>query len=654
MSKKARTGASVRTKTSARRDAVFQTGLQEAERLLDRKRPQEALALLQPMEQSHPGDEELLVLLVNSYHALNDLVSYQRYAERLLPLRPGDSDLLLSLVGVYMANMHPALAVQTLHRFLELYPDHPKAKEARQSMVELETTLDTLLPALGLTGADKLELAVLHDRMNVALNTGEFAQGRKAGQQLLRRQPAFMPAHNNLSIMDFVEGKSQQAIGRARLVLTLEPEDYQALGNLTRFLALTGQQEEAQRCLQRLLAIDADDLELLWKQAETLAYLGEDQALLEVYRRAEAYGYHKPPFANPLLHHLAAVAALRLGHEKQARDLWRQALKLNSNFALARANLADLQQPVEKRHAPWPFPLSQWVAQQILEDTRKQWQRARESRRDDTQRQATLRVLNQHPELATLAGMLLDRGDPDGREFALEFALLARTPEMLQALHDFAFGQRGPDEMRMRAAQELSQAGLLPGGPVRTWVGGQWKDITYLQFEIDWEPRKLSSPEVTELVSLATYALRGGRSEEAERLLLQALELAPNTPEILNNLAMIYEHGGRNDEAMTLLHRVQTEYPNYFFGIIAQVNLAISQGAYGEATDQLQKLTGRRSYHISEFETLCMAYIDLGLGQKNWDLAEGWLNSWQLIDPDSDALKQWRVKVKLQRFFNRR
>lgn len=107
---------------------------------------------------------------------------------------------------------------------------------------------------------------------------GDFVQGRKAAQQLLRRRPTFIPAHNNLSLMDFTEGKLRQAIERARYVLTLEPDNYQALGNLVRYLTLTGQEEEGRRCLQTLLTIDKEDMELVWKQAEALAIWDDDGA----------------------------------------------------------------------------------------------------------------------------------------------------------------------------------------------------------------------------------------------------------------------------------------------------------------------------------------------------------------------------------------
>ncbi len=137
--------------------------------------------------------------------------------------------------------------------------------------------------------------------------------------------------------------------------------------------------------------------------------------------------------------------------------------------------------------------------------------------------------------------------------------------------------------MRLRAARAASEAGLLPDGPVRTWVRGKWQDTIHYQFDITWEPMNRLSPAVAEILATATRAVRKNKPEEAERLLLQALELAPDTPEVLNNLAVAYERQGRKDEALALIRRIHEDYPDYFFGNITMANVATSQGAFDEA-----------------------------------------------------------------------
>src|SRR5437868_5900770 len=76
-----------------------------------------------------------------------------------------------------------------------------------------------------------------------------------------------------------------------------------------------------------------------------------------------------------------------------------------------------------------------------------------------------------------LVPILLDRGDPQGREFALGLARALKTPKMLEALRDFALGQRGSDELRAQAAQVVSEAGLFEDHTARLWLGGEWREM---------------------------------------------------------------------------------------------------------------------------------------------------------------------------------
>ena len=59
-------------------------------------------------------------------------------------------------------------------------------------------------------------------------------------------------------------------------------------------------------------------------------------------------------------------------------------------------------------------------------------------------------------------------------------------------------------------------------------------------------------------------------------------------------------------------------------------------------------LTERRTLHISEFENLCMAYIELGLAKKDRALVEAWLRTWETVDAGSEAFKHWQTRTRLE------
>src|SRR5207237_10520180 len=146
------------------------------------------------------------------------------------------------------------------------------------------------------------------------------------------------------------------------------------------------------------------------------------------------------------------------------------------------------------------------------------------------------------PVLPSLIPSLLGRGDPRARELALRLALMAETPELLAALRDFALSQRGPDEQRIEAAHAVVDAGLLPAGPTRLWLQGEWREVLLMGFEITDEPTPQGhGPQVEAWHAEALAALHQGEAEQAERLLTQALQLEPDHPSLLHNLAATYE-----------------------------------------------------------------------------------------------------------------
>ena len=79
-------------------------------------------------------------------------------------------------------------------------------------------------------------------------------------------------------------------------------------------------------------------------------------------------------------------------------------------------------------------------------------------------------------------------------------------------------------------------------------------------------------------------------------------------------------------------------------------NVATSEGAFDEAMNLLRPLTDRRTLHISEFENLCISYIQLGLAKKDRALVEGWLDTWKTVDADSESYRIWQARVKLKLF----
>jgi tetratricopeptide (TPR) repeat protein len=254
--------------------------------------------------------------------------------------------------------------------------------------------------------------------------------------------------------------------------------------------------------------------------------------------------------------------------------------------------------------------------------------------------------LAKHPELVALVPVLLDRGDPYGRKFALRLALAAQTPEMLQALEEFALGQTGPDQQRIEAANGVSRAGKWPSGPRRLWIQGEYREILLLGFELDQEPKNVCSNAEAQRLSLeAAHALYGKDPAKAQLLLQRALDLEPDSPVLFNNLALCYQLQGRTEKSRAMVQEMHQRFPDYWFGRITLARTHIQNREFEQARAVLAPMLAARRLHIAEFASLCMAEIDLLLAQGQRTGARSWFDIWKQANPDHPQLEDYRNRV---------
>jgi tetratricopeptide (TPR) repeat protein len=626
----------------------FVEGLEQAEQLMKKKRWTGARETLQDLDRRYPGQPAILTHLVNVYYELEDIRRYQSAVERLLKVEPDNADATLGLAGSYLQTLRPVLALRTFRAFLERWPDHARAADARGTIADLEATMPQVFAELGMAdGEATWELAIQHEEMQVHLAQGRFSQVHQTAEAILRHHPHFAPALNNLSLAYWAEGRMDRAIASAERVLTFEPDNVHALSNLVHFMCLARRMEQARDYADRLRASTAPASEKALKQMEAFTFLGDDEIVLALFDQAAGTGEREERLANPMLYHLAAVALLRLGREAQARQAWEQALKIQPGFDLARENLDDLRRPVGERHAPWPFPLSSWINQKALVDLESSFKRARPRHGEKGIGPAARRYLKKHPEVVSLLPILLERGDPHARELAVMLIRMAHTPELLEALRAFALGPHGPDTMRIEAANFLSQQGVLPAGQARLYVNGEWQELLLIGFEIgdESEDEEAFPPRVKEMAEQAALALQERHWQQAEQLLNQALTLLPGSPGLLNNLAVAYQLQGRAEEARALIRESHQRHPDYLFARVNLAQMAIRDGELARAHALLEPLLRRKKLHFSEFGSLCAAFIELYLAEDMREGARTWFEMWESADPENPDLAAYRLRV---------
>jgi tetratricopeptide (TPR) repeat protein len=616
--------------------------------LLHRKRWAEARDTLVQLDRRYRGQPEVLRRLADVYLDLQDMEGYQEIAERLVRLEPENAEPVLGLASAYLATARPMLSLRTFRTFVDRWPDHESAAEAHETIARLEEALPQLYAQIGVDDIETAwPIALLHEEMQVCLAQGQFSGVRRAAKEILRERPEFTPALNNLSLAHWAEGRLDQAVEAAQKVLTFEPDNVHALANLVHFCCLNGRTEQAQDYAERLRASPAPASEKPVKQMEAFAYLGDDEAVLALFDQAAGTQARDERFANPMVYHLAAVAMLRQGHEKRARQTWKQALKIRPGFDLARENLEDLDLAVSERHGPWPFPSGNWLGQSAMRDLESLVERIVAKKKDGQISSAVRRYMLKYPQVKAVLPFLLEQGDPFGRGMAVALIHMADRPELWETLKSFALGPHGPDALRLEAANSLSQQGVLPGGQTRMYVQGELQGMLLIGFQVgdESEDEENFPRQVAKLAEEATLALYDNDGQRAEQLLKKALAVRPDSPSLLNNLAGAYQMQGRKEAALDLVREIHERHPDYLFARISIAALAIKDNDFDRAHDLLDPLLRRKKLHFSEFSRLCSTLIDLSLAEGNRDAARSWFEMWESADPDSPNLEAYRLRV---------
>jgi tetratricopeptide (TPR) repeat protein len=615
--------------------------LGKAQRLFEQERWEEAARELDRFTRRYPDNVEAWTLLAEVYAGMDNLARLWEVAtERLVVLQPDVPQHWINATYVCVANNLPFSARHHVNHFLDTWPDHDQVSEMRELQTKIEMHCADVIAEYEIDPAQKPEDLMLFEQAQMLLSAGNHKRARQVSEEATRRLPGVAAPLNNLSLACAMEGQFDQAADLARQVLERFPDNIHALSNLTHFLVRVGRRDEARQVAGVLRQQVPDDGVKWLKQIEAFAYLGDDPTVVELYQQLEAAGF-PPDTPRAMACHLAAVAFARQGDEKRARDLWKAALRDDRSFSPARGNLDDLKLPPGERHGAWPYSFAHWIPQEWVEEL---LDLTRGTRSEVSTKRKVQQLLEDRPDIKAIIPILLERGDPPGRQFAL---ILAKQADLLDELHTFALSANGPDQSRLDAGQYLVEAGILPRGkPILLYARGEQQEILLLSYEITPEAQRSGvSPRVLRLHRQVHDALTGGHYEEGERLARAALETELDDPTLLNNLALALTELGRGDEAEEIIYYMAERHPDYLFARCAMAQLCTQEGKLDEARDWLDPLLERPRFHYSEFSALCAAHVTLLMAEGLPDGARAWLSFWEQIDPHHPDIKRLRRKV---------
>lgn len=168
-----------------------------------------------------------------------------------------------------------------------------------------------------------------------ARQTRTYADLRTLWTDTLAKNPGAWMAHNNLGLLLFGEGRTDEAMAHYRAAIDVKPDDAFARNNLGRALASLGRLEEARVTLVEAVRLEPGNAEAWSNLGNVHAAAARYDAALDAYRHAIAV---RPSFADAY-GNLGNVLLLT-GRRDEAIAAYERALQLDPSFTDARRNLA--------------------------------------------------------------------------------------------------------------------------------------------------------------------------------------------------------------------------------------------------------------------------------------------------------------------------
>lgn len=617
--------------------------LAQVRALLESGRATQAEQRLKLLDHAYDDYPEVLELWVDVHYEARDWPAYEWDLFRLVQAAPEHALAAYALGAACLVMKRQALAVQAMQAFLERWPEHEKAPDARQVLDEAQPQAARRAQQLGLPEQGSGLLADF-ERAELLHEKEAYQAADRQLQQVLAQQEDWLPALRLQIQVRQEEGDLAGALASLERLLAQHPADSMALAQQVQLRLCSGEPSAARQAADRLLAQDPEQPAIWMHQLLALAWLGAGKQALALYQRSQQAG---PQVVNaldrtPYYQHLAAYAHALQGEEQAAQQLWQRALAGDPNLLQARENLDDLREPPTRRCGPWAFGLLDWLPAKLTHELLALMEQGAAQSGSEAW-QGLRGYLEAHPQLAQTAHYMLQRGSRPAIELVLGLAALSQHPPLLGALQAFFTGQHGTDAHRLQAAYLLLANDRIAPGEQRLWLFGEWHTLNLRRYEVAFEPVRIpASPRVQRLVDRAFAALMNADYRRGQELLERALELAPDLPELINNLAFACRELGELDRAQELVEDLRRRFPDYLPGVYAEAQIALNRGEIAVAAGLLEQIAGRPQLHISELETLCRAQVEMHMQEDRRPEALAWLELWAFYEPDSQDVDELR------------
>ena len=633
---------------------LLREGLEEANQLLINQKPQEALAHLLKLDHKYPHNPEILESMAFAYVDLKNNYGYLNTMLQLNALVSDREFFVLGLANAYLANGFQALAYKTFRELYKRWPRSENAPNTQKIIQQLEIFVIETSSKLAFSLEPGLDFFSKHEEIQLLMNQKKFKRCKQLAKELLNLRPKFAPVHNNLSQITWLEGNLTEAIEITQSVLDFQPDNVHALSTLCCYLFMQGKEEKAFKLAKRLKESKILASDYWVKKAKALSFIGDDDGVITLMEQAKQDQKFK--LIDGTFWHWCAVAEYRKGNLSRARTYWNKCNKLAPFYSLAIENLEELKKPVFDRNCPKAFGLDVWLPEKIIEDISAIIKHPSNQKKNNGFNINLGSYLAEHPEILQFIPAAITAGDTFTRELAMQLAEIVSNPVINNWLTSYALGKEGPDALRLKAAQILTKHGIFKTGKkVKLWSKGELRPVLMFGFEIIFESlgKETLRPSARKLMEEAIEAIKEGNGKKAENFLRKAIEIQPNEPSLLNNLAVSLQLQRKISEVNALADQIEKSFPDYFFGQLIAARKAVSVKDFNKAQLILNKLMKKDELHITEFSALCACQIDFHMADRNLEGAISWLQIWEEVYPEDTSLGKYQELKNMTKLYSR-
>lgn len=278
-----------------------------------------------------------------------DLERASRYVDRALKFKPDEVEYLCQQAAILSELEHYELSISLLKKvvyelddkltecYFFLANNYAYLGEFQEALDEVSTYL-TLEPdgvfrqeALELyhmlteeiedvaTGGESAYISV-HERGRLALERGHFDEAVDLFKKVIRDEPNFLAAQNNLTIAYFSMGETEKALEAAEWVLEKDPGNIHALCNMASFFYQLNDSGNLKKILGRLDRLYPLLPEHCGKLGSTYLYVGDYEMAYRWLKVAERRGAR----CDQVFCFWMALASYHTGDLEQAERSWRE------------------------------------------------------------------------------------------------------------------------------------------------------------------------------------------------------------------------------------------------------------------------------------------------------------------------------------------